>query len=339
MKISEKQLSSRLNQGLLPCYLVAGDEQLLLQEALDDIRAAARRAGFGTREVLEQTTGFNWDDLASAGSNMSLFSESQIIELRLATGKPGVKGSSTIVNFVENLQPDILFIVSAPYLNRNVLNAKWVKVLAKHGCLVQVWPIGKRELPKWITNRMKSAGLVPDTGAVQLMVDRVEGNLLAAQQEIAKLRLVHGEGPVNEGDVDAAVSDSSRFDVYKLLDAAVGGDAIRAIRILDSFQTGGLEPVILIWALTRELRTLATLADSIRSGVDLSVSMKKVRIWKNRQAIIRSCIGRHQLEEFYSLIKIARAADAAAKGQTQADPWQLATQIILRLAMSRTRTP
>ena len=338
VKISEKQLPSRLSQGLLPCYLVTGNEQLLVQEALDAIRVAARQRGFGTRELLEQTAGFNWDNLTSAGGNMSLFAESQIIELRLSTGKPGAKGSAIIAKYAEKLREDILFLVSAPKLNRHAASAKWVKALEKHGGLVQVWPIGKRDLPEWIENRMKFAGLDPDFEAVQLIADRVEGNLLAAQQEIEKLRLLHGEGPVCAKDVDTVVADSSRFDVYKLMDAAVGGNATRAIRILDNFRAEGLEPVILLWALARELRMLAALADAIRSGIDLSTAMKQERVWQNRQGIVRACVGRHQSQDFYLFIKMACKADAAAKGQRQADPWQLATEIILRLAMPRVRT-
>jgi DNA polymerase-3 subunit delta len=170
-----------------------------------------------------------------------------------------------------------------------------------------------------------------------LLADRVEGNLLAAQQEIEKLRLLHGEGAVTAEDVDAAVADSSRFDVYKLVDAAVGGDSARALRILNGLRTEGVEPVIVMWALTRELRTLANLADSIRNGVDLSSAMRQARVWQNRQGLIRACIGRHQPGDFYRLMKSARDADAAAKGQKRADPWQLATSIVLDLASAGAR--
>ena len=332
MKIAANQLSSHLNNTLLPCYLVTGDEHLLVQEALDSIRAKARQQGFGSRELFVQTTGFDWGELASAGGNLSLFAEKRIIELRLPTGKPGVKGSAAISDFTVDIADDLLFIVSAPKLDRNSQKAKWVKALEAAGGVIQIWPVGIRELPAWINDRMKRAGLQPERDAVRLIADRVEGNLLAAQQEIEKLRLLHGEGPVSVDDVDAAVADSSRFDVYKLVDAAVGGNAARAIRILGGVKSEGVEPVIVMWALTRELRMLAGLSDNIRSGMDLSSGMRKAGVWQNREALMRACIGRHQSTSFYPLLQLARQADAAAKGQTRADPWQLATRIVMELS-------
>lgn len=337
MKISANQILSKLDQPLLPCYLVTGDEHLLVQEILDAIRAAARAQGFGTRDLFVQTTGFDWSELSAAGGNMSLFAERQIIELRLPTGKPGVKGSAAIAEFAANAGEDILFIVSAPKLDRNAAKAKWASALDQQGAVVQVWPVSPRDLPGWINARMKQAGLQPDRDAVQLIADRVEGNLLAAQQEIEKLRLLHGEGSITAENVDAAVADSSRFDVYKLVDAAVGGNPSRALRILNGVRSEGVEPVIVMWALIRELRTLANLADSIRNGTDLSSAMRQARVWQNRQGLVRACIGRHQSGDFYTLLKRSRDADAAAKGQMRADPWQLATDIVLDLASAGAR--
>ena len=337
MKIAANQLSSHLKKTLLPCYLVTGDEHLLVQEALDAIRANAREQGFESRELFVQTTGFDWGDLGRAGGNLSLFAEKRIIELRLPTGKPGVKGSAAISDFTGDAGDDLMFIVSASKLDRNSQKAKWVKALDAAGVVIQIWPISVRELPAWINDRMKRVGLKPERDAVRLVADRVEGNLMAAQQEIEKLRLLHGEGPVSVADVDAAVADSSRFDVYKLVDAAVGGDAARAIRILGGVRTEGVEPVIVMWALTRELRMLAGLSDSIRAGMDLSAGMRKAGVWQNREPLVRACIGRHQSVGFYSLLQLAREADAAAKGQMRADPWQLATQIVMELAAGAVR--
>ena len=332
MKISVNQLDASLKKSLLPCYLVCGDEPLLVQEAQDAIRAAARRAGFGSREQYDAGSGFDWRDVSSAGANLSLFAERRMIELRLPTGKPGKAGGAAIIELLQQAGDDLLVLVSAPKLDRSTLASRWVKALEADGGLVQVWPVGLRELPAWIVARMRRAGLQPDADAVPLIVDRVEGNLLAAHQEIEKLRLLSGEGPVSAADVDDAVADSSRFDVYKLVDAAVAGDAPRAIRILGGVRTEGTEAVVVMWALTRELRTLANCADKIRSGVDLSTALRASRVWQSRQALIRSCVSRHPVAHFYRLLKLARRADAAAKGQLAADPWQLATEIVIGLA-------
>ncbi|MDX1509297.1 MAG: DNA polymerase III subunit delta, partial [Woeseiaceae bacterium] len=301
MKLDANQLAQHLNNNLAPCYLVSGDEHLLVDEALDRIRAAARDRGFTARELHVATTGFDWSQLGVAGANLSLFAERRIIELRIPTGKPGRDGSAAIAAFTKRLGDDVLFIVSTPKLDRNQSSAKWVKALGSNGVFVPVWPVDVRELPRWIAGRMRDVGLQPDRAAATVIADRVEGNLLAAKQEIEKLRLLLGEGPVTEEDVTRAVADSSRYDVYKLVDAAVGGNARRAIRILRGLQAEGVEPVIVNWALTRELRTLAQLADHVRRNGDLGAAMQQHRVWRNRMNIVRSCVSRHSLTGLYDL--------------------------------------
>ncbi len=337
MKISANKLRSHLEKSLLPCYLVTGDEPLLVQEALDAIRSRARDEGFGARELFIATTGFDWAELQNTAGNLSLFADKRIVELRLPTGKPGLKGGATIVEMARKAGEDILFIVSAPKLDRSGAASKWAKALDAAGGYCQVWPLTLRELPVWIRSRMHAAGLKPDADAVRLIGDRVEGNLLAAQQEVDKLRLLHGEGPIKASDVQNAVADSARFDVYKLVDAAVGGEAGRAIRILAGLRTEGVEPVIVMWALTRELRTLARLAVGIEAGDELGRAMRKAGVWQNRQNLVRGCVSRRTAADFYGLIKLARKADAAAKGQLRADPWALATDIVLGLAVAKVR--
>ena len=333
MKIPANQLASSVQKSLLPCYLVTGDEPLLVNEAVDVIRAGARKRGFGARELHVATTGFDWLELAGASANLSLFAEKRIVELRLPTGKPGRQGGACIVELQENAGDDLLLLISAPKLDRSAAASKWARAIESRGALVRVWPVDRRELPSWITRRMQKIGLKPDENAVRLIADRVEGNLLAADQEIEKLRLLLGEGEVTGEDVNKAVANSSRYDVYKLADAAVGGDASRGLRILDGVRAEGVEPVIVVWALTRELRVLGKLADKVQSGVELGSALQKSGVWRNRQGIVRSCVARHRASDFYQLLKLARRADAAAKGQSDEDAWQLATNIVLGLSM------
>jgi len=332
LKIRANQLSSHLKKSLAPCYLVTGDEHLLVSEALDEVRAAARARGFGTRELHVATTGFDWHQLTASTGNLSLFAEQRIVELRLPTGKPGIKGSQAIVDLVEQTGPELLFIVTAPKLDRSGSNSKWAKTIDQKGVSLPIWPVEVRELPGWIANRMRQVGLQPDRDAVTLIADRVEGNLLAAGQEIEKLRLLHGEGKVSADDVNEAVANSSRYDVYKLADAAIAGDATRAVRILGGLRSEGVEPVIVMWALTRELRTLATLDDAVRQGTDLGSAMQSARVWNNRQGLLRSCISRHQHGDFHRMLKASGRADAAAKGQRYGDPWQMAADIVVGMA-------
>lgn len=335
MKIPASQLDRHLEKSLLPCYLVTGDEPLLAQEALDSIRKKARREGFDLRDAYVATREFDWGELGVAAANLSLFAEKRIIELQLPSGKPGRQGGATIVEMLKQIGDDLIFLVLAPKLDKTVAASKWAKALEAAGALVPVWPVVPRELPAWIQARMRAAGLQPDRDAVSLIADRVEGNLLAAVQEIEKLRLICGPGPVTAGEVDAAVADNSRFDVYKLVDAAVAGDARRTVRILDGIQLEGVEAVIVVWALTRELRVLAALADSVQNGLELGRALQQARVWKNRQSMVRKCVSRHALADFFALLKLTRRADAAAKGQSGDDAWQLATEIVLGLASGR----
>lgn len=332
MKIQANQLSSHLLKSLAPCYLVSGDEHLLVDESLDAIRAKAREKGFTSRELHVATAGFDWNALTASTGNMSLFAEQRIVELRLPTGKPGKAGGQAIVDLVEQSGPELLFIVTGPKLDRSASNSKWAKTIDQKGVSLPIWPIGHRELPGWIANRMRNAGLQPDRDAVMLIADRVEGNLLAANQEIEKLRLLLGEGQVTAEDVSDAVANSSRYDVYKLTDAALAGDSRRSVRILGGLKAEGVEPVIVMWALTRELRTLATLDDVIRQGGDLGSAMQKTGVWRNRQGLVRSCIGRHQHGDFHRMLKETGRADAAAKGQRAGDPWQMATDVVVSLS-------
>jgi DNA polymerase-3 subunit delta len=337
VKLQAGQLASHLENDLARCYLVSGDEHLLVDEALDAIREAARASGFGARERHVASAGFDWSELGTSGANLSLFAERRLVELWLPTGKPGRPGSQAIVEFIERLDDDVMFVVSTPKLDKSTQNAKWVKALQAAGAHVPVWPIGARELPGWIADRMRRAGLRPERSAVRMIADRVEGNLLAAKQEIEKLGLLLGEGDVDAADVRDTVANSSRYDVFKLADAALAGDARRALRILSGLRAEGVEPVIVIWSLTRELRTLATLAERIAANADLGAEFRRLRVWQSRQSLVRSALGRHDRDGLYGLLKAAGRADAAAKGQGPGDAWQLAADIVLGLAATGKR--
>lgn len=335
MKIPAARLAGHLREPLKPCYLISGDEPLLLQEALDALRGAAREQGFESRDRHVQLAGFDWNVLTNAANELSLFASRRIIELALPTGKPGREGSAAIAELAEQCSDDLLFIVQTPKLDRSAQNAKWAKALDSFGVHVQVWPVDARELPRWIAERMRRIGLEPSREAVRMIADRVEGNLLAADQEVEKLRLLLGEGPVSGEQVRDAVANSSRFDVYKLADAALSGDAARALRILDGVRAEGIDAVIVLWALTRELRVLARLAETVDGGGNLAAAMRKERVWDSRQNLVRGCLGRHRLNDFFDMIQAARQADAVAKGQLRGDAWQLATNLVWQLAGHR----
>jgi DNA polymerase-3 subunit delta len=332
VKIPASQLGSALSKSLLPSYLVAGDEPLLVQEALDAIRKAATDRGFGTRELHVVIPGFDWQSLAGAAGNLSLFAERRILEIRLPGGKADRQGAAAIEELLRHAGPDLLVIVAAGKLEKSAATARWVKTIEASGALVQVWPVGTGELPAWIAERMRRVALKPDRDAVRLIADRVEGNLLAADQEIRKLRLLLGAGAVSGADIEQAVASSSRYDVFKLVDAAVSGDAARAVRILRGLRAEGVDAVPVVWALARELRVLARLAESLQSGSELGRALQQAGVWRNRHGLVRACVSRHTTDEFYGLLQLAFRADAAAKGQSARDPWQLCTEVVLGLA-------
>ena len=277
---------------------------------------------------------FDWSALAASSANLSLFAEQRIIELRIPTGKPGREGSKAITELVDQLGPELMLLVITPKLDRNAQKSKWVKTLESRGVWLPVYAVSVRELPDWVAARMRAEGLQPDRSAAQLIAERVEGNLLAARQEIEKLRLLLGEGPGTAEDVAGTVADSSRYDVFKLVEAALAGDAKRALRILGGLRAEGMEPIIVFWALGRELSLLASLSEAVRRREDIGALMRKHRIWDSRQSQLRSCLGRVQGSEFHRMLKAARRGDAASKGRLRADPWQLAINLVLALSVA-----
>lgn len=332
MKLQANQLASHLKSSLAPCYLISGDEHLLVNEALDTVREAARREGFLSRDAHVATTGFDWNVLHSAGANMSLFAEKRLIELRLPTGKPGRVGSQAIADMVEQLNDELMLVVVTPKLDRSAGSSKWVKTIEKAGVNLPIWPIELRDLPGWIAQRMRATGLNPDKESVRMLAARVEGNLLAAAQEIEKLRLLVGEGDIGIADVARAVADSSRFDVFKLTDAALAGRADRAARILYGLRHEGISEVVVLWSLSRELRLLTTLAAAVERRQDLGTAMKKNGVWMKRQSLVRNCLSRHSPESLHDLMSLAADADAMAKGRMRGDPWQIAMDILFGLS-------
>jgi DNA polymerase-3 subunit delta len=335
VKIAANQLPGSLKKNLLPCYLVTGDEPLLVQEALDAVRAAARERGFTARELHVAAAGFDWQAVAATAGNLSLFAERRVIELRLPTGKPGREGSEAIVELAGRLGDDLLLIVVAPKLDRQSLSARWVEALDRHGAVVTVYPVERDALPAWVEARMRRLGLAPAADAVALIVERVEGNLLAADQEVEKLRLLLGEGPVTAADVERAVADSSRYDVFKLVEAALIGDAQRALRILAGLRAEGVEPPSVVGALARELRVLAKLAHARETGADPGAILRRERVWPSRERQLRAALRRHAGRGVLDLLKLARTVDAAVRGRLETDPWQLATELVYGVAAGR----
>jgi DNA polymerase-3 subunit delta len=332
--LTPEQLEAGLSRRLAPAYLIAGDEPLLLQEAADVVRRAARDAGFGEREVHVAERGFDWAAFEDAVSSMSLFAERRLIELRLPTPKAAEPGAEVLQRVLASPPEDVLLLAVAPRLEKRTLSSGWVGAFDRAGCVVHARPVDVRQLPDWVAGRMRRAGLAPDADAVRLLVERCEGNLLAAHQEIEKLRLLHGEGEVDAEAVRDAVSDSARYDVFKLADAAVAGDLGRALRVLSGLRAEGMEPPIVLWALTREVRTAEQVRWLMDHGTSRQAAMGKARVWSSRAGLVARAVSRHDGASLRALTRLAARADRFAKGSERGDPWQALTDLVVGFAGS-----
>ena len=338
MKLNATQLESHLQADLAPLYILSGDETLLVQEAADAIRHAARARGYSEREVMHVDRSFDWSALNDAGDTLSLFAEKRIIELRMPTGKPGDAGRKALLNWVERPPEDTLLLIITGKLEAAIPRAKWFKTLEAAGASLTIWPLEAARLPGWVGARMRERGLQPDVAAVELLAQRVEGNLLAAAQEIDKLQLLHGEGPITLEDIDEAVVDNARFDIYRLVDTALSGDATHTQRMFNRLQEEGIEPVLLLWVLGRELRSLAGMAAECATAggrpSDAAVDqvMTRYRVWQKRKPLIKKALQRSGPRRWQGLVLIAARIDRVIKGQLAGNVRDELLQLCLALA-------
>ena len=332
MQIKPEQLNSHLRKQLAPVYFISGDEPLRVIEAADAVRAAARAQGYDERTVLTVQAGFDWDSLMSGAGNLSLFSERRIIELRLPGGKPGDAGSRALRAYAGQPPEDTLLLISAGKLDSKARKAKWVQALDQAGVAVFVWPLGVPEYTGWVRKRMQACGLEPTSDAVELLADRVEGNLLACAQEIDKLFLLHGAGPVDAAAVNHMVADNARFDVYGLVDSALAGDGVRSARILQGLRAEGVAPPVVLWALAREIRQLLGMAGELARGQAVAAVLSRFRVWQSRKSLLGGALQRHTKPQFVKLLRQCAAIDRMIKGQAAGNPWDELLQLSLLLA-------
>ncbi|SEQ23091.1 DNA polymerase III, delta subunit [Ectothiorhodospira magna] len=331
MRLKPEQLEDHLQRGLAPLYLVSGDEPLQSMEAVDGIRARARAEGFEDREVFTVDKGFDWGQVQTAAESLSLFAQRRVLELRMPSGKPGVQGGKVLEACARQPSADTVLIVQCGKLERQEQKSRWCQALEQAGVMIQVWPLDLAGTETWIIRRMNRRGLHPTAGAARLLAERVEGNLLAAAQEIDKLVLLQGTGAVDEVGVLAAVTDSARFNVYDLTAAALAGEAGRAVRILSGLRAEGIAPVLVAWTLTREIRTLNRLSEQVTAGATLQGVLKSV--WPpQRQPVMRQALKRLPLPVLGQLLQAGARADQVAKGQKPGSAWDELLDLTLGLA-------
>ena len=311
MKLTSDSLATHLAERLLPVYLVSGDEPLLAAEAADAVRARARGAGFTEREVHFIERAADWDEVRASAANLSLFGARRVVEIRLTSARPGAAGNATLVALLEARDPDTLFLILTPRLDRDAQGADWVRSVEAHGAWVQIWPIDSHRLVAWLRGRCRRMKLDASDEALELLAARTEGNLLAANQELTMLALLSPEGRVTPETVLAGVADSARFDVFGLGEAVLAGEAARALRVLAGLRAEGTEPTLVLWALSRALRDVW----SARGG-------ERPPAWQQRhRAALEQALRRASRLPFTALALRAARVDRMIKGRVVGDAW------------------
>jgi DNA polymerase-3 subunit delta len=341
MQIKPDQLAAHLAKGLRPLYTVWGDEPLLVQEAADSIRAAARAAGCTERQVHTVAGAhFDWSGLIGAAQAMSLFAERQLIEIRIPSGKPGKDGSEALQRYCEVLGDDNITIVTLPRLDRQQQGSAWFSALDGAGLSVRVDPVERRALPTWIAMRLAAQGQQVEPGeagqrTLAFFADRVEGNLLAAHQEITKLALLYPKGTLGFEQIEAAVLNVARYDVFKLGEAVLAGQAGRALRMLDGLRAEGEAAVLVHWTLAEDIRGLKRVKEALDAGKPMPVALREARAWGAKERLFERVAPLLTTNALAALLEAAQVCDGLVKGLKHPDwplePWEGLKRLALML--------
>ncbi|HUP30018.1 MAG TPA: DNA polymerase III subunit delta [Usitatibacter sp.] len=323
MKISTRQLEGQLRKGMSPLYAVHGAEALLALEAADRIREAARRSGCSEREVFFAEPGADWNRFGASGANMSLFASRRLLELRIPTGKPGTEGSKAIEAWCNKLPEDAVTLVMLPELEWQQQKGKWFEALDRAGVLVEAKPVSRDELPEWLAERLSRQQQRASVETLEWLADRVEGNLLAAKQEVEKLSLLLPQGEVTLDSIRDAVTDVSRFERDALVDAIHAGDPAHIARVVASLEAGGEPLPLLLWVLTEELRLMMGLSSGQRSRRYMS---------PERTTAVQKTARRHGAASFQRELLRAHRIDRMIKGVEPGNPWDSLLEMALGLA-------
>jgi DNA polymerase-3 subunit delta len=326
LKLTFDSLHSHLAGEPARAYLVSGDEGLLVGEAADAIRARVKRAGFDEREVHFIERVADWEAVRASSNNLSLFAARKLIELRLPSGKPGVGGANAIVELLANAAPDNIYLMLTGKLDRDQSGSSWVKAFENAGAWLQIWPVETARLPQWLRARATGMGLELDDAAVMFITDHTEGNMLAAQQELEKLRMLATSGKVDLATVQASIGESARFDVFQLGEAALAGDVPRALRILGGLRSEGTEPVLVLWSLAREIRN--TWGTTQHDGYNS-------RSWQRPSAALETARRRAAKLPYARLSARVARADRMIKGRQSGDAWDEMALAIVEFAGRR----
>jgi DNA polymerase-3 subunit delta len=339
MQLRPDQLAAHLAKGLRPLYTVHGDEPLLAQETADVIRTAARAAGYTERKVFTVSGAhFDWSGLLGAAQAMSLFAERQLIELRIPSGKPGKDGAEALQRHCQALNDDVVTLVQLPRLDRQQQSSGWFTALDAAGVTLRVDPVDRRDLPTWIARRLAAQGQRVEEGeagarTLAFFADRVEGNLLAAHQELQKLALLYPAGNLSFAQVEAAVLNVARYDVFKLGEAVLAGQVGRALRMLDGLRAEGEAAVLVHWTLAEDIRALKRVHDALAQGKPLPMALREQRVWGVKEKLFERALPLLADHQLAHLVEAAQVCDGIVKGLKHPDwpldPWDALKRLAL----------
>ena len=332
MKVPAEKLAAKLSSSILPIYIISGDEPLLVQESCDLVRDFLRQQGYSGRELFHVEAGFDWQQVLFHANSMSLFSDKKLLELRLPTGKPGDKGARVLQSYIDNPHDGNTMLLVLPKLDASSQRSKWFKTLEAAGLFVPIWPIDVARLPAWINERFRRVGLDASRDAVMALCERIEGNLLAAVQEIERLGLI---APGNRVDLDLIVSgvtDNARYDVFGLIDAAVGQDPLRSARMVQGLRAESSEILVITAMLARELRSLVSMAQSLNDGQNVTSVLQHNRVWAKRKSAVGKCLRSQNVGSLRTCLRRLGKIDRQIKGIGKGDPWDELESLLLNLA-------
>jgi len=331
MKVAHNRLEASLSSEQPPIILIAGEEPLLVEESADLARKWARDNGYTEREVYHQDEGIEWGAMLTAANSLSLFAERKIVEIRLTKGKPEDKGEA-LVEYLSNANPDTLIILIAPKIEGAQQKTKWFKAVDNNGLVLIHKKLYPQQLSAWLATRAKKANLNIAPEALEVVAERVEGNLLAAQQEIDKLVLLHGSDPIDFDTAVRAVTNSARFDVFGFVDTIFKGDCASALRMLDSLQHEGVSAPLLIWNLHKEIRTLAQAAFAASKGQRPEQALRSARVWDSKMPLYTAALARLRGNQLHRLLELCLEAESQAKGAAPGDAWQTIRVIVFQMS-------
>ncbi|WP_151636561.1 DNA polymerase III subunit delta [Noviherbaspirillum aerium] len=336
MQLRADALETHLAKSLAPLYVITSDEHLLALEAADRIRKAARANGYSEREVLVVERSFKWGALLAANQSQSLFGDRKLIELRIPTGKPGKDGGQALQDYVGGLNPDNVTLITLPKLDWQTQKAAWVSALQQAGVYIDIPLVERAQLPSWIGTRLAAQKQSADRQSIDFIADRVEGNLLAAHQELQKLALLHPEGKLSFEQVQDAVLNVARYDVFKLNEAMLSGDAARLVRMIEGLKGEGEALPLVLWAMAEEIRILLKIKSGASQGKPIGMLLKEYRIWGPRERLMEPAVKRLRLSTLETALQEAAQIDKMVKGLRArafaGDAWDALLQLGLKVA-------